>query len=134
MAAVVWFTMGVAIWHFTVFVPDRFRGGIVGAFLAASAGAMVTGAIFQIASGRSIGETDVLTALVAIPGTLIALAMDWYSGDRAEQSLSLGTLLHVSAPPPPQGVLPEQRDPLPRLLRRRPVGHGLDSRCLRSHR
>jgi hypothetical protein len=25
MAALVWFTMGVALWHFTVFVPDRFR-------------------------------------------------------------------------------------------------------------
>ena len=51
MAAVVWFTVGVAIWHFTVFVPDRFWGGIVGALLGAIAGGMVTGAIAQIASG-----------------------------------------------------------------------------------
>ncbi len=43
MAAVVWFTIGLAIWHFTVFVPDRFWGGIVGALLGAVAGAMVTG-------------------------------------------------------------------------------------------
>ena len=53
MAAVVWFTMGVALWHFTVFVPDRFWGGIVGALLASAAGAMVTGAIAQVASGRA---------------------------------------------------------------------------------
>ena len=52
MAAVVWFTVGIALWHFTVFVPDRFWGGIVGALLGAIAGAMVTGAIAQIASGR----------------------------------------------------------------------------------
>ena len=62
MAALVWFTMGVALWHFTVFLPDRFWGGIVGAFLGASAGAMVTGAIAQVALGR-IGETDMATAL-----------------------------------------------------------------------
>ena len=85
MAALVWFTMGVALWHFTVFVPDRFRGGIVGALLAATAGAMVTGAIAQIASGRSIGETDLVTALVAVPGTLIALAILDYAGVRAEE-------------------------------------------------
>lgn len=85
MAALVWFTMGVALWHFTVFVPDRFRGGIVGALLAATAGAMVTGAIAQIASGRSIGETDLVTALVAVPGTLIALAILYYAGVRAEE-------------------------------------------------
>ena len=38
MAILVWFTIGVALWHFTVFVPDRFWGGIVGAFLGASSG------------------------------------------------------------------------------------------------
>jgi hypothetical protein len=85
MAAVVWFTMGVALWHFTVFVPDRFRGGIVGAFLGAAIGAMVTGAIAQIASGQGIGETDVATALVAVPGTLIGLAVVYVAGIRAER-------------------------------------------------
>ena len=71
MAALVWFTMGVALWHFTVFLPDRFWGGIVGAFLGAAIGAMVTGAIAQIALGRGIGETDLATALFAVPGTMI---------------------------------------------------------------
>ena len=35
MSLVVWVMMGIAVWHFTVFVPDRFWGGIVGAFLVA---------------------------------------------------------------------------------------------------
>ena len=83
MAALVWFTMGVALWHFTVFVPDRFRGGIVGAFLGATAGAIVTGAIAQIAIGDSIGETDVATALFAVPGTLLGLGIVYLSGMRA---------------------------------------------------
>ena len=26
MAALVWFTVGVALWHFTVLLPDRFWG------------------------------------------------------------------------------------------------------------
>jgi len=85
MAAVVWFTMGVALWHFTVFVPDRFRGGIVGAFLGAIAGAMVTGAIAQIATGAGIGETDVATALYAVPGTVLGLGTVYVAGVRAEQ-------------------------------------------------
>lgn len=85
MSAVVWFTMGVALWHFTVFVPDRFRGGIVGAFVASIAGALVTGAVAQAALGRSIGDTDVATALFAVPGVLIALTISYYAGVRSEE-------------------------------------------------
>ena len=84
MAAVVWFTIGVALWHFTVFVPDRFRGGIVGAFLGAAAGAMVSGAIAQVALGLSIGDTDIATALYAVPGTLLGLGAVYLAGVRAE--------------------------------------------------
>jgi hypothetical protein len=82
MAAVVWFTVGVALWHFTVFVPDRFRGGIVGAFVGAAFGAMVSGAIAQIALGQGIGETDIATALYAVPGTLLGLGAVYLSGLR----------------------------------------------------
>jgi hypothetical protein len=85
VAALVWFTMGIALWHFTVFVPDRFWGGIVGAFLGAVSGAMVSGAIVQIASGKSIGDTDLATALVAIPGTLVGLAVIYAYGLRTER-------------------------------------------------
>ena len=73
MAALVWFTTGVALWHCTVFIPDRFWGGIVGALLGATAGSMATGAIAQAAMGRSLGETDISTLLVALPGCLIGL-------------------------------------------------------------
>jgi outer membrane lipoprotein SlyB len=83
MAPLVWFTMGVALWHFTVFVPDRFRGGIVGAFLGAAAGAMVSGGIAQIALGKTIGDTDLATAIYAIPGTIIGLAIVYAMGVRS---------------------------------------------------
>jgi hypothetical protein len=35
--------IGIAFWHFSVLVPDRFWGGIIGAFLAALAGALLSG-------------------------------------------------------------------------------------------
>ncbi len=83
MAALVWFTMGVALWHFTVFVPDRFRGGIVGAFMGAAVGGMASGAIAQILIGKTIGDTDLATALYAVPGTIIGLAVVYAMGMRA---------------------------------------------------
>jgi hypothetical protein len=84
MALVVWFTMGLALWHFTVFLPDRFWQGIVGALLGATIGAMVFGAIVQIATGRGLGETDIATALLAVPGVAIGLAIVWALGVRQE--------------------------------------------------
>jgi outer membrane lipoprotein SlyB len=83
MAPLVWFTMGVALWHFTVFVPDRFRGGIVGAFMGAAVGAIASGAIAQIVLGKTIGDTDLATAVYAIPGTLIGLAVVYAMGVRS---------------------------------------------------
>jgi tetrahydromethanopterin S-methyltransferase subunit D len=89
MALVVWFTVGLALWHFTVFLPDRFWAGIVGALLGAVTGAMISGAIAQIASGRTIGDTDLGTALVAVPGTLVGLAAIYALGVRRERLASL---------------------------------------------
>jgi hypothetical protein len=86
MALLVFFTMGIALWHFTVFVPDRFWQGIVGAFLGSVIGAMVVGAILQEVSGRSLGDTDLGTALMAIPGVLVGLAVVYVAGVRAESS------------------------------------------------
>jgi tetrahydromethanopterin S-methyltransferase subunit D len=89
MALVVWFTVGLALWHFTVFLPDRFWAGIVGALLGAVTGAMISGSIAQIASGRTIGDTDLGTALVAVPGTLVGLAAIYALGVRRERLASL---------------------------------------------
>lgn len=85
MALVVFFMMGIAIWHFTVFLPDRFWQGIVGAFIGAVIGSIVFGLIVQEISGKSLGETDLSTALIAIPGTAIGLAVVYAVGVRSEQ-------------------------------------------------
>ena len=49
-------------------------------------GAMVTGAIAQIAIGDSIGETGIETVLFAIPGTLLGLAVVYAIGVRREEA------------------------------------------------
>lgn len=87
MALLVWFTMGIALWHFTVFLPDRFWQGIVGAFVGAVLGSVIFGVIVQEASGRSFGDTDLATALIAIPGTAIGLAIVYAIGVRGEDAL-----------------------------------------------
>ena len=57
--------MGIAVWHFAVFVPDRFCGGIVGAFRAAALGSVAIGVLL---AGGQIDDPSLLTALEAIPG------------------------------------------------------------------
>jgi hypothetical protein len=85
MALLVWFTMGIALWHFTVFLPDRFWQGIVGAFIGSVVGAVFFGSIVEIATDRGLGTTDLVTALTAIPGVAIGLAVIWAIGIRSER-------------------------------------------------
>jgi len=82
MSLLVWVMMGIAIWHFAVFVPDRFWGGIVGAFLAAIVGATLVG---LIVSGASIDNPSRTTALEAIPGAILGLAAAYFVGVRNER-------------------------------------------------
>jgi ABC-type Fe3+ transport system permease subunit len=84
MALLVFFIMGIALWHFTVFLPDRFWQGIVGAFVGAVLGSIVFGMIVQEASGKDLADTDLSTALIAIPGTVIGLGVVYAIGMRSE--------------------------------------------------
>lgn len=85
MALAVWFTMGIALWHFTVFLPDRFWQGIVGAFIGAVTGSVLFGAIVYAIVGEGLGSTDFGTALLAIPGTALGLGVVWAIGVRQER-------------------------------------------------
>ena len=84
MAMVVWVMMGIAIWHFAVFVPDRFYGGIVGAFLAAIAGAAIFGFLVSGLTVPGRNDTELVQALVAVPGAIAAWAASWVYGSRTE--------------------------------------------------
>jgi hypothetical protein len=85
MALVVFFTMGIALWHFTVFLPDHFWQGIVGAFVGSVRGAVFFGLLVQEMIGRSLGDTDLGTPLTAIPGVAIGLGIVYVLGLRSEQ-------------------------------------------------
>ena len=86
MAAVVWVMMGIAVWHFTVFLPDRFWGGIVGAFLAAFIGAVLFGVLVNGLTVPGQSDTDGLQALVAVPGSMIGLAASYFWGARMDRA------------------------------------------------
>jgi hypothetical protein len=86
VSVLVWVMMGIAIWHFTVFVPDRFFGGIVGAFLAAIAGAFLIGLIVNGFGVPGQHDTHIGQALLAIPGALLGLGASYMWGSRAESS------------------------------------------------
>jgi ABC-type Fe3+ transport system permease subunit len=83
--------MGLAIWHFTIFMPDRFWGGIVGAFIGSLVGSVIVGlAIYavKVSALRIPGEkaTDITVVLYAIPGALIGIAVIYLEGIRRERS------------------------------------------------
>ena len=80
MSALVWIMMGIAIWHFSVFVPDRFWGGIVGAFLAATFGALLLGVLLSGVEVPGRDDTNLVQALVAIPGAILGLAASYAYG------------------------------------------------------
>ncbi len=86
MAMVVWVMMGIAVWHFTVFVPDRFWGGIVGAFLAAVAAAALFGFLVNGLTVPGRNDTDLIQALVAIPGSAIGLGLSYLWGARVDRA------------------------------------------------
>jgi uncharacterized membrane protein YeaQ/YmgE (transglycosylase-associated protein family) len=86
MAMLAWVMMGLAVWHFTVFVPDRFVGGIVGAFLAAIIGSVVFGFLVSGLSMPGRDDVSVVTALEGIPGALIGMGIIWFIGSARERS------------------------------------------------
>ena len=89
MSLVVWAMMGIALWHFTVFVPDRFYGGIVGAFLASAIFASVFGFIANGFTVPGSSDTDIAQALIAVPGSVIGLALSYWFGARLDRQRGL---------------------------------------------
>jgi len=92
MGMLAWVIMGLALWHFTIWLPDRYWGGIVGAFLGALAGAAVSGLIINgivhgvLIPGRH--ATHLSTTLEAIPGALAGMAFVYWIGVLRERSVT----------------------------------------------
>jgi len=82
MSIFVWSMIGIGIWHLTVFLPDRFAGGIIGAFLAAWFGALASGFVL---SGLTLPEHNppgLWHVVWSLPGALAALGWSWVAGTR----------------------------------------------------
>jgi hypothetical protein len=86
MGMLAWSMMGLAIWHFTIFLPDRFWGGIVGAFIGALVGAILFGLAVNGLDVPGRADTDVMTAVEAIPGALMGIAAVYLEGVRREEA------------------------------------------------
>ncbi len=85
MAALVWVMMGIALWHFTIFLPDHFWAGIVGAFLGAVIGPLVFGFLIHGLSIPGQSDTGILSAIEAIPGAAIGMGIVYWIGLRQER-------------------------------------------------
>jgi hypothetical protein len=85
VSLLVWAMMGIAVWHFTVFLPDRFWGGIVGAFLAAVVASVIFGFAVNGATVPGQSDTELVQALIAVPGAAIGLAISFLWGARVDR-------------------------------------------------
>jgi hypothetical protein len=87
MSVLAWAMMGLALWHFTIWLPDRFWAGIVGAFVGALFGSVIGGFIISGLTVPSRADTDILTVLEGIPGAIIGMALVYWIGLRQERSM-----------------------------------------------
>jgi hypothetical protein len=85
VSILVWSMVGIAMWHFAVLVPDRFWGGIVGAFLASLAGGLLTGYALPAPGIPAENPPGVSEALWAIPGSILALGLSYLYGARQDR-------------------------------------------------
>jgi uncharacterized membrane protein YeaQ/YmgE (transglycosylase-associated protein family) len=92
MGMLAWVMMGLALWHFTIWLPDRYWGGIVGAFAAALVGGILSGLIVNGFSVPGRHDTHIATSVDAIPGALIAMALVYLEGVRRERAGGPGAL------------------------------------------
>jgi len=90
MGALAWTMMGLALWHFTIFLPDRCWAGIIGAFLGSVFGAILFGFVIHGFRVPGQDDTNVLTVLEAVPGAILGVALMYWIGSRQEDKKSAG--------------------------------------------
>ncbi len=92
MALFIWVMVGLALWHFTVFLPDNFYGGIVGAFCGALLGSIIFGGLSILMMVTASLRADMPTTSMfwfPAPATpdprveeFLAFEQDWLTGRR----------------------------------------------------
>lgn len=89
MGVLGWVMLSLAMWHFTIWLPDRFWGGIVGALVGAIAGSVAVGFIIYGARTGSIAipgqrATDIAVVLYGVPGALLGMLGMYVAGLRRD--------------------------------------------------
>jgi VanZ family protein len=85
MGILAWVMMGLALWHFSIWLPDRYWGGIVGALIGALVGAFLSGFLIHGATIPGRHATHLVTAVEAIPGAIIGMIIVYVMGARREE-------------------------------------------------
>jgi uncharacterized membrane protein YeaQ/YmgE (transglycosylase-associated protein family) len=94
MGLLAWVIMGIAIWHFAIWLPDRSWGGIVGAFIGSLIGSVLIGLAIHGFSIPGTQDTHLITAIEGVPGALIGMGVIYAEGIRRENASR-------REPPPP---------------------------------
>jgi len=92
MGMLAWVMMGLALWHYTIWLPDRFWGGIVGALVFAIIGAVAFGLVIFAVKHHGLAipgrhDTHLVTVLYAIPGAIIGMALAYVIGVARERAV-----------------------------------------------
>ena len=86
MGMLAWVMAGLAVWHFTIWLPDHALGGIVGAFVGALLGAVLFGLAVNGFTIPDDASTTIVTALEGIPGSLLGIGVMFVLGLRSRTS------------------------------------------------
>jgi hypothetical protein len=89
LSVFVWAMIRIGFWHFMVFVPDRFWGGIIGALLAAVAGALLSGFLLPQPEIPRDNPPRAAEAIWAIPGSAFALLASYLYGARKDRACGI---------------------------------------------
>jgi hypothetical protein len=90
MGMLAWVMIGLALWHFTIWLPDRFWGGIVGAIVGALLGAVLVGLAINGFTVPGEHATHLSTALTGAPGAIAGMAAVYLEGIRRERLAASG--------------------------------------------
>jgi hypothetical protein len=90
-----WVMVGLSIWHFTIWLPDRFWGGIVGAFVGSLVGGILTGLLIYWLKTSTLHvpglkTTDIAVVLYAAPGAVLGIAAVYFEGVRRSGAPAAG--------------------------------------------
>jgi len=78
--------IAIAFWHFAVLVPQRFYGGIIGAFVAALAGGLASGYLLPAPGLPTENPPGLMQAAWATPGAVAALLASYLYGSRHDRA------------------------------------------------